>query len=339
MRAGVRTRFLDELRGLAILAVLLRHAWPDSIPLAGILGVVTFFTLSGFLISSILIEEFRVSSGISMKWFYAKRAIRLVPALIVFLAFWSLFKIFVLHDSTTVGRSVLIALAYIGDFPLGLDPSIGHLWTLSTEEQFYLLWPLLLLLALRKGRVGLVLITTAVLFEVTKAITIASVHPIRGIYILPSSWAICLLAGAAAAYYSNRIVGSKRSFKYLPWGFIAAFFLLWFVPMTKESPLLYLVVAPGWALFTAVAITIMTNQNFDTFHIPGARKLGQISYAAYLWNYPISMLAVEISGPYWGGAVAIISTLLMATISWWLVERPASTRLKAWAGSRLGNPA
>jgi peptidoglycan/LPS O-acetylase OafA/YrhL len=335
MRAGVRLRFLDEVRGLAILAVMLRHAFQHVFPMAGVIGVVTFFTLSGYLISAILIDEYRQTQTINLKWFYAKRAIRLLPAMLFFLAVWSLFQIFVLHNTATVGGSLLLAITYLADFHLPLDFSLGHLWTLSTEEQFYLIWPALLLLGLRRGKVGRVLGVTAVVFEIALVVTLLTIQPTKLLYNLPTSWAISLLVGAAAYFYFGNLKRPGSPLKFFPWLILAAMVASWIIPIPKENPVLYTVVAPLCALLTAALIITAQATNFDTFRIPGLVQLGKISYAVYLWNYPVAMLTSQFGRPVLDSILGVVLTLGMATASWWLVERPASKTLRPLLGRRL----
>jgi peptidoglycan/LPS O-acetylase OafA/YrhL len=139
---------LDGLRGLAVVVVMIYHAAPELLP-GGFLGVELFFVLSGFLITSLLLKE-HDRSGIQLGRFYMRRALRLTPALIVMLASVVLLSWVALSGDAfrnTVSDAAF-SLTYIFNWVRASDPGrssfLGHTWSLCIEEQFYLLWPLLL---------------------------------------------------------------------------------------------------------------------------------------------------------------------------------------------------
>jgi peptidoglycan/LPS O-acetylase OafA/YrhL len=153
-------RDIDGLRGIAILAVLVFHFWP-SVARGGFVGVDVFFVISGFLITSILIE------GIGLKEFYIRRAKRLLPALIIALAITLALGLFLLlpDEFEVLGRNVLAAATFTTNFVLIHDHNaagyftnlaqnneLTHLWSLSIEEQYYLIWPLTFGLISRRWR-------------------------------------------------------------------------------------------------------------------------------------------------------------------------------------------
>src|SRR5688572_4557652 len=146
--------YLDGVRGVAILLVLVCHI--PNLPLqGGFIGVDLFFVLSGFLITSLLLEEWRATGNVSLGAFYARRALRLVPALLLVLGAAVLLS--ELRESRTAANatwtSALMTLFYSANWFLayGAYPrkELSATWSLSVEEQFYLLWPLLLLVMLR----------------------------------------------------------------------------------------------------------------------------------------------------------------------------------------------
>ncbi len=161
-RLGYRPA-LDGVRGLAIALVVPLHAfgWPHD----GAVGVDLFFVLSGFLITTILLEERAETGRISFTSFYRRRAARLVPALVVMLA---------LYTIVTRGAhpwSIFFGATYTTNIAQVLDPDNGpfalsHLWSLAQEEQFYLLWPPLLLLIVRAKPALLPRILTLMIFAV-----------------------------------------------------------------------------------------------------------------------------------------------------------------------------
>ena len=136
---------LDGIRAIAVLAVLLYHSGVAAVP-GGFLGVDVFFVLSGFLISTLLLQEIERTSAVSFGQFYLRRARRLLPALLATLAVASLAYV-------TNWWYVVQDLSYFE--VMGRPPMLQHLWSLAVEEQFYLLWPLCLVLLYRwRGRPG-----------------------------------------------------------------------------------------------------------------------------------------------------------------------------------------
>ncbi|WIB64145.1 acyltransferase [Curtobacterium sp. MCBD17_040] len=159
-----RVQGWDVLRGVAVGLVLLRHAWPSIFGGAGIVGVVMFFTLSGYLITGILWRDLERFGRIRYGHFYRNRAIRLVPSLIVVtVAVGTVAALFnLLDDRGSLVRTAAVAITYTADLPFDHgSAAIEHLWTLATEEQFYLVWPVLLVVAFRLQRVRTMLIVSA----------------------------------------------------------------------------------------------------------------------------------------------------------------------------------
>src|SRR5579862_2553734 len=150
-----RRPILDGFRGAAILAVLLYHY---SIPFGtgGFLGVDAFFVLSGFLITSLLTEEWSETGNLSFNRFYTRRALRLLPALFSMLAGTAFVAVTVAsrEDRAAIWRGSIGTVLYLANWQKFFDsPTVGmlgHTWSLSIEEQFYVLWPPLLLLLLRR---------------------------------------------------------------------------------------------------------------------------------------------------------------------------------------------
>ncbi len=150
---------LDGLRALAVVAVLLYHADQGWIP-GGFLGVDVFFVISGYLITCLLLSDYQQTNGIGLKRFWYRRARRLLPALFAMLFVVSLYAILFLPDVLSQLRGeVISALLYVENWFLifrdlsyfqsaGRQPLLQHVWSLAVEEQFYLFWPLILMLVL-----------------------------------------------------------------------------------------------------------------------------------------------------------------------------------------------
>jgi peptidoglycan/LPS O-acetylase OafA/YrhL len=334
---------LDLLRGLAIALVMLRHAWPGTFGSAGIVGVVAFFALSGYLITGILLADIAERGRVDLVRFYRNRAIRLFPPLLLLLAVIAVVTLTVdpLGQRDGLARAILIGLTYTGNLPIELGSSaIDHLWTLATEEQFYLVWPLLLTLAIRGRRPGLMVLVVAAVVLVVLTITLVGAAPnVEDIYRYPASWALALVIGAAARIWSARVSG------WLPRGrtvratigalAVAALMALSFLPGGKYEATSYLVLGPLVAGVTVVLIHVWSDwRELPTPALRPLLALGTISYAAYLWNYPVVLWMGAILGstpaadqlPIAGIAV----TIAAATLSWWLVEVPSRRWRRRW---------
>jgi peptidoglycan/LPS O-acetylase OafA/YrhL len=156
---GIRPE-IQVLRAIAVMAVVLFHLWPDRLP-GGYVGVDVFFVISGYLITAHLLRQVDRTGTISLREFWARRARRLLPAaLLVLLA--TLVAVFVWAPQTLWSqfiRSIVASALYVGNWQLAVDAvdylaadneasPAQHYWSLSVEEQFYLVWPLLILLGI-----------------------------------------------------------------------------------------------------------------------------------------------------------------------------------------------
>jgi peptidoglycan/LPS O-acetylase OafA/YrhL len=145
---------LDGLRGVSVLCVMGFHAF--LVPFGGFLGVDIFFVLSGFLITNLLLAERAATGTLNLRRFYARRARRLVPPLLVAVAAFLLIS--AVADRSGFADDALAAAAgvtYITNILISITPTwllaVGHLWSLAAEEQFYLLWPVVLIAAMRRN--------------------------------------------------------------------------------------------------------------------------------------------------------------------------------------------
>lgn len=327
----VRRPGLDVIRGLAVALVLLRHSFAPTFPNAGITGVVLFFALSGYLITGVLSSEMKRRGRVSFRRFYRNRLIRLYPALLALLAIFVAVELStdLLDDRAKVWRSFWGAVTYTTDiWTDGLSAAVSHLWTLAIEEQFYLLWPVVLVFALRRRRVGTTLLVgTVVVLVACWSVIRANSSQVQVVYVYPTSWAVIMLIGAAGHLYRDRLrrVLSGRVGQATALVAVATVIALTFLPESKNRPWLYLVVGP--VIGVCAVLMILQAERWSTLPavLAPLRVLGLVSYAAYLWNFPIVrwLTAANDGVLDWPQRWATIPlTVLAATLSWWLVEKP-----------------
>jgi peptidoglycan/LPS O-acetylase OafA/YrhL len=207
---------IDGLRAIAVLLVVIFHAHPEQLP-GGFIGVDVFFVISGFLISSLLFESAETGS-FSLREFYARRIRRIFPALIIVLAATFLAgSIFLLPQSfSNLSKLVLSSTAFVPNFRLWSeagyfagDPNtrpLLHLWSLGVEEQFYLVWPLSVLIFWKRG-MAWVIALLAILSFLTGAALIT--HHTNAVFYLPITRLWELLAGGFLAWRERRHIRSN----------------------------------------------------------------------------------------------------------------------------------
>jgi peptidoglycan/LPS O-acetylase OafA/YrhL/lysophospholipase L1-like esterase len=342
---------LDGLRGLAVLAVVLYHAGLAAVP-GGFLGVDLFFVLSGFLITSLLVLEWRARGRIDLPAFWARRARRLLPALLLVLVAVGLLDRFGGDGTPQATRGdVLATLAYVQNWHLlaggtgyfeqaALPSSLQHAWSLSIEEQFYLVWPILLgaLLAARglrrAARLRLTLAVTVAGAGVSAAV-MAALHPAGAdpsrVYYGTDTRACSLLIGAALAV-GLALRPDARPAGVLPvvlgWVGAGALVVLW-ARADGDSDLLYRGGMPLGEVAAALVIAAVALRPAAPLARVLAwrplRLLGVVSYGVYLWHWPLfGLLTAARTGLHGPAllAVRLASTLLAAVVSYVLVERP-----------------
>jgi peptidoglycan/LPS O-acetylase OafA/YrhL len=317
---------LDLLRGIAIGLVMLRHAWPGPFAGAGVVGVVMFFALSGYLITGLLVDELDRTGRVDLGRFYRRRARRLVPALLLLVAGVVVVTLLLdpLHDRGELARTALVALTWTGNLPFGpLDGTSDttfHLWTLATEEQFYLLWPAMLAFAFARGRTPLAVLVAGAACIGACGLTLVWLAEAPDLaYVLPTSWAVCFVIGAAARIHQHRPALAVLPGAAVPLA-LSGLAVLSVIPLRGHAST-YLAGGPVIATLTAVLLlSWRTWAEVSTPALRGLVWLGTVSYAAYLWNYPLTLWLrpyVDHAGPLAAGL-----TLLIAALSWRLVERP-----------------
>ena len=316
---------LDIVRGVAIGLVMLRHAAPDVFDGAGIVGVVMFFALSGYLITGTLMNSIERSGRVNYRRFYTNRALRLLPAMITMLLIFVIVEVAI---GPTGGITKLIVGAVVGGLylqdllPMLAYPGINHLWTLAVEEQFYLVWPAFLVFLVRRRALANGLRFAVLALLGICALTVIAAGALRDvgvIYPLPTTWAVALVLGGSAYIHRERLVRTRAS---IPLALGAGLVLVAFslMPDAKNHAVTYLLGGGLIAICTiAIMAVVRTWQVSPSRLLEPLRALGVVSYGAYLWNGPATHWTVDVLGL--SGWIAIPLTIFLATASWWLIEK------------------
>jgi peptidoglycan/LPS O-acetylase OafA/YrhL len=339
---------LDGLRGLALLAVLFFHA--NGALRGGYLGVDLFFVLSGFLITSLLLAEHAATGAIALSSFWIRRARRLFPALLSLMPAIALYSRFFAHpdELARVRADALTTLGYMANWhaifsqksywELFAAPSpLEHTWSLSIEEQFYVVWPIAVALLLRRRSPGSVLALALVLVALSVAQMLALFDPDRTsrVYLGTDTRAAGILAGAAlATVITPGATFTARAVRKLDaLGVLAALGLgvAWW-KLDGNSPLLY----RGGLWLTELAALVLI-----ACAVAGERSLvgrmlafrpltfvGTISYGLYLWHWPVNVfLAPErVHVGVWLHVLRFAVTFAIAIVSYRFFERPIRMR-------------
>jgi len=343
---------LDGLRALAVVAVLLYHADQSWIP-GGFLGVDVFFVISGYLITCLLLSDWQQTHGIGLKRFWYRRARRLLPALFTMLFVVSLYAILFLPDVLDQLRGeVVSALLYVENWFLifrdlsyfqsaGRPPLLQHVWSLAVEEQYYLFWPLILMLVLtvwgksRKALLIGVLCGVAISTLEMAILYHPSQDPSRVYYGTDTRVAALLLGSALAFVWAPwRLIGrTGRSAGIVLDGVavLSAIVLFWmFLNVGEFDPDLYrggfLIVAIVSALLIAATVHPASKLVPLLLGFSMLRWIGIRSYGIYLWHWPIYMVTRPHSDiPLTGLPLLVLRltlTFLAAAASYRYVEEP-----------------
>jgi peptidoglycan/LPS O-acetylase OafA/YrhL len=335
---------LDGLRALAILFVLLQHTgdflapgWRGWFFTGGFLGVDIFLVLSGFLITTLLLERHRREAS-PLRYFWTRRMLRLLPAVVALLCVNLVITILERDEIKPALTSFPVVLSYLTNWAMlhsiTISPSLTHLWSLAVEEQFYVVWPLLLFGALWAG------FSRRLLAWLTLAAVVATVAwrayrfqhvPGLALYIRTDMRADALLIGALLAFARLDLVIARvpRALRSLLGCAAIAFLTFAALAFTPLSPWLYYGGFTLVALVAALLLVIELHGDWTLHRVLRSRPLiaiGILSYSLYLWHFlafrliarhfPNVPVAVRIGlGLFWAAVAAIASYAF--------VERPA----------------
>lgn len=339
---------LDGLRAIAILIVMVYHLeWliPQLHPYVkgGFLGVDVFFVLSGFLITSILLSEKEKTGGISLLNFYIRRCLRLIPAFWLFLIGIYVFGSFLLPQfqaDLVYGRNdFLYAITYTMNWfsatNTGFDSNLNHSWSLAIEEQFYIIWSLILFTAFSgKWKNRHILLLTLGLIAVlclSRVIRASEGTNWRVLYYSTDTRIDSLLMGCTASMLFvwkilTADVINRAWFRLLLLGSVIGSLVVLFA-FSHESTGLYIVGLPVFTITIAIMLFWLASSENTVVHRLLSnnvlRWIGNLSYSLYLWHYLMYEYAKKEFIPSGSQIfVAVGLAFAMAASSYYLVEKP-----------------
>lgn len=351
---------IDGLRALAILLVIIFHAYPKLLR-GGFIGVDIFFVISGYLITTIILKGLN-QDDFSLLDFYSRRIKRIFPALIVVLTFCLISGWFILlaEEYRFLGKHIASGAFYISNFILESESGyfdteaelkpLLHLWSLSIEEQFYLVFPVLLILVFRLHLNPALIILLGLIFSFFLNISQIESN-LTKVFFFPHTRAWELLIGSSVSYINlylrqgfndiaqrillHRVVDKEIALaNFLSWFGFALIIVAWFGFNHKK-----ILFPGGWALMPAIgaASLILAGEqawlNKHVFSNKIAVFIGLISYPLYLWHWPLLsfMRLVEMDKPSSTlRFLALILSFFLAWLTYHLIEKKLRHR-KHWA--------
>ncbi|MDR9855139.1 acyltransferase family protein [Paenibacillus sp. VCA1] len=356
---------LDGLRALALFFVVLYHlnvAWAPG----GLLGVSIFFVLSGYLITDLLTAEWSRSRSIDLKSFWIRRCRRLLPAMFVMMA--AIVAWVTLFDRSlmpVLRGDVVSSLFYINNWysifhqvsyfeKFGPQSPFGHMWSLAVEEQFYLIWPILLLIGMKRmkkrGPVFLLILALTALSALAMLVLYNPDTDPSRVYYGTDTRAFSLLIGAALSIvWPSRKMSAKAGIKTRlalnligVAGLVSVFAMVW--KTNEYDPFLYPFGFLLLSLLTAMIIASAAHPASFVGKVLGMkplRWLGVRTYSIYLWHYPVIMLSADPSGDttVWRALLQSALSVALACLSYKLIEEPIRGGLigRTWKKLRRGS--
>ncbi|KRN88548.1 acyltransferase family protein [Ligilactobacillus ceti] len=340
----------DGVRSLAVIGVILYHLFPYKVQ-GGFLGVPIFFVLSGYLITDLLVQEWEQNKTIDIKAFYLRRMRRLYPALVTAVlgtvAYITLFQRALLaHVRAIIVTNFLYVYnwfqvsqgeSYFDKF--GAQSPFTHMWSLSIEGQFYLLWPFVVLLLLRfvkKGKIFKIFLGLSFVSALLMAILYQpGVDPSR-VYYGTDTRMFAILIGAALAFIwpstkLRRDVKPKARLILDVTGILAlVLIIIMNFKMSGESAFVYRGGMLLFSLISAVLIAIVAHPGADLNRLltnPVFNWIGKRSYGIYLYQYPVMVFYEEhvqnmAAHPWRHALIEITLILILSELSYRYLEKP-----------------
>ncbi|MBD8024547.1 acyltransferase family protein [Microbacterium gallinarum] len=350
------SRFIPHVQGLraiAVLAVVLYHFWPGRVT-GGYVGVDIFFVISGFLITGHLMRELAATGSVRLGQFWARRARRLLPASLLVLLFCAIVAMSPYLTPTSAlpneVQEILASTFYVENWFLALnsadylnhsgDPTtVQHYWSLSLEEQFYVMWPLIMLLAAwigvkffrgarRRAVITALAIVTVVSFVFCVVFTITNPAPA---YFVTFGRMWQFGVGALIALVPLLRVRNAIGSFVLGWGGVLVLVYAIFT-FDGQTPF------PGYmaAIPTLGAAAVLAASNTERWWYPTrilairpAQFVGDISYSLYLWHWPLIIIAPSV--PFWGLTIYHrVALLILCFVLAWLTKKFVEDPARSW---------
>lgn len=348
MAEGKYRSDIDGLRAVAVIAVLLHHLNASLLP-GGFVGVDVFFVISGFLITSQVYSEVKRNT-FSLKGFYQRRINRIVPALATVLLATVIVGIFILSPVDLIRLNVSALLSLLGVSNLYIWIKYGnyfaadageapllHTWSLGIEEQFYVIWPLFIVLLYRLApRYVLPILGIGVVLAVAVSEYATGVFATAAYYLLPTRFFELMLGGVLGIYLQQpRAVGKLAAHALA----LAGYLLIGFALLALDAKSTF----PGLnALIPCLgaALLILAGSGDRHSRLLTCRPMvfiGLISYSLYLWHWPLiaylTYLEIPVDLPV--GALLIAVSIGLSWLSWRYVEVPFRRAGASWDFSRV----
>lgn len=346
---------LDGLRALAVIAVIAYHLNIHAAQ-GGLLGVTVFFVLSGYLITGLLAEEYCSTGSINLTQFWLRRVRRLFPAIVLVIVVVAAVCVLFNHQLLTKMRPDIIPSLFwfenwwyifrgLSYFDALGDPSpLTHFWSLAIEEQFYVVWPLFLLLLFKLGGGSKIIRRICLILAALSAILMAflfvpGADPTR-VYYGTDTRAFSLLIGAWLSFVWPGQRMTEQNTRNMPAGLITALDGLGIVALI--GIIVMMVLVDGFSAFmyrggillcsilTAIVIATLVHPRCKLARFMGFAPfvwVGKRSYGMYLWHYPIILLLkplndVQDGYSWWLMLVAVILIVLISDLSYRFIENP-----------------
>ena len=306
MKKNQYFKSIDGLRGISVLSVVLYHFFPKIFK-GGFIGVDIFFIISGFVISNILLNEFRLTKQISFKNFYIKRVKRLFPVFFLVIFVSSIISYFTLLPNYLIdfSKSSLSSVFFTANFYFfftnqdyaGIASNFKpllHLWSLSVEEQFYIFFPLFVFLFLKFiNKYSKLVIIILTIISYTGSIILENFFTGSGFYLLPARISQFLIGFLIAKIYIDNNGASlfSSNLKYL--FYISVLIIIYFIFFISDKNLFpsHIIVLIALCVLIIIYSSSFNIINKNFLENKVLVSFGKISYSLYLWHYPIFVYA------------------------------------------------